>query len=127
MPVYKSVNRRLGAKSVTRPIEAFKPLAALAADHAGNVISKQQIHAMQAASANMGPMFSTKSQGYDMQQRGLIQKPQPRKKKNVPGTKLLFKLQKERDREREYEIKSRYHDDLIDDITDDIMHDLLLP
>ena len=121
MPGLRPVNSRLGARSIDRPIEVFKPLAQLAANNAGNVSNKQQIYAKQQA------MMALKPQGYDMEQRNLILKPPPRKKKTLPGTKLLIKLARERENDK---IRNQYksminNDSMIEDITDDIMNDLM--
>ena len=119
MPVHKLPNSRLCAKTIVRPIEVFKPLVALAADNTGNVSNKQQMNAMQMQMQMQQKQYGG-NQGYNMEQRGLILKPPPKKKKNLPGTKLLIKLDKERKKAN----MSKLNDDMIDDIVDDLMYDL---
>jgi hypothetical protein len=120
---HKHVNSRLCAVSVVKPIEVFKPLAEMAATNTGNVKNPQQIYQQQQQ------LYQQKQQQMAMEQGGrknLILKA-PKKNKNLPGTKLLIKLAKQREKENwlASQKKQQYNDQMINDITDDIMHDLV--
>lgn len=107
---HRPINRKLGATSVVRPIEVFKPLAEMAANNNGNVSNKQQTYAkMQELQKSM----VTKSMGYDMQQKNLILKAPKKKNKNLPGTKLLIKMAKEREKDKLKHNTIKYYDESI--------------
>ena len=94
---HRPINRKLGATSVVRPIEVFKQLEEMAANNNGNVSNKQQTYAKM---QELQKSIVTKPMGYDMQQKNLILKAPKKKNKNLPGTKLLIKMAKERENDK---------------------------
>lgn len=113
MPVgnQRVVNKKLAAISIVRPIEVIKPPGV---DPRTNppmpMPGMKQMHKI----------------NNDIVPKNVILKPLPKPNKNLPGTKLLIKLAKDREKKKEKkEIESRIDYETVEKVLEDIMRDLL--